>query len=108
MEEEEKKWGDPAKVAEAVRATLPDWADGAVVVAKSICGEDCDVYYYAYPVKRSQRGSGYYYSPEWRVLKVGVPDRFLERLVDHVVTRDGKIVKVQKTESSGRYVALTV
>jgi hypothetical protein len=68
MEEEEKKWGDPQKVVEAIKAALPDWADGAVVVAKRVCGEDCDVYYYAYPVKRSSRGPGYYYSPEWRVL----------------------------------------
>ena len=108
MEEEEKRWGDPAKVAEAVRAALPDWADGAVVAAKSICGEDCDVYYYVYPVKRSQRGPSYYYSPEWRTLQVQVPDRFLEKLADHVVLRDGKIVKVQKAESSGKYVTLTV
>jgi len=108
MEEEEKKWGDPAKVAEAVKAVLPDWADGAVVVAKSICGEDCDVYYYVYPVKRSSRGAGYYYSPEWCTLQVQVPDRFLEKLADHVVLRDGKIVKVQKAESSGRYVVLAV
>jgi hypothetical protein len=71
-------------------------------------GQDCDVYYYVYPVKRSQRGPSYYYSPEWRTLQVQVPDRFLEKLADHVVLRDGKIVKVQKAESSGKYVTLTV
>jgi hypothetical protein len=106
MEEEEKKWGDPAKVAEAIRAALPQWADGAVVVAKSICGEDCDVYYNVHPIKRSQRGSGYYYSPEWRTLQIQVPDRFLEKLADHVVLRDGRILKVQRTEGSGKYVTL--
>ena len=106
MEEEEKKWGDPARVAEAIRAALPDWADGAVVVAKSVCGEDCDVYHLAYPIKRSQRGSGFYYSPEWRALQIQVPDRFLEKLADCVVLRDGRILKVQRTEGSGKYVAL--
>ncbi len=104
--EEEEKWGDPAKVAEAIRAALPDWAVGAVVVAKRVCGEDCDVYYYAYPIKRSSRGPGYYYSPEWRTLQIQVPDRFLERFADYVILRDGKIIKVQKAESSGRYVTL--
>ena len=107
-EEEEKRWGDPARVAEAIRAALPDWADGAVVVAKSICGEDCDVYYSVYPVKRSNRGSGYYYSPGWRILKINVPDRFLEKFVDHIVLRNGKALKIQKTESSERYVTLTI
>jgi hypothetical protein len=104
--EEEDKWGDPAKVAEAIRAALPDWADGAVVVAKSVCGEDCDVYYYVYPIKRSQRGGGFYYSSEWRTLKVGVPDRFLEKLVDHVVLRDGRTVKVRQEKNGGKYVTL--
>ncbi len=106
MEEEEKKWGDPAKVVEAIRAALPDWAVGAVIIAKRVCGEDCDVYYYVYPIKQSQRGPGYYYSPEWRTLQIQVPDRYLEKLADHVVTRDGRISKVQRTESSGKYVTL--
>jgi len=107
MEEEERRWGDPAKVVEAIRAALPTWADGAVVVAKSICGEDCDVYYYVYPVKWSQRG-GYYYSPEWRTLNIGIPDRFLERFADYVVLKNGETLKVKKTEGSGKYVTLTV
>jgi len=104
MEEKEKKWRDPAKVVEAIKAALPDWADGAVIVTRSIYG----VYYYAHPVKRSRHGSGYYYSPEWRALNISVPDRFLERLADHVVMRNGKVLKVQKAETSGRHVALTV
>jgi hypothetical protein len=108
IEEEEKKWGDPQKVVEAIKTALPDWADGAVVVAKRICSEDCDIAYYAYPVKRSSRGPGYYYSPEWRVLRIGVPDRFLEKLADCIVTRDGKVIKVQRTEGSGKYVTITV
>jgi Ni/Co efflux regulator RcnB len=108
MEEEERKWGNPAKVAEAIKAALPQWADGAVVVAKSVSGEDRDVYYNVYPIKRSQRGSGYYYSPEWRRLQIQVPDRYMEKLADHIILRDGRVVKVQKAESSGRYVALAV
>jgi hypothetical protein len=108
MEEEERKWGDPAKVVEAIKAALPQWADGAVVVAKSVCGEDCDVYYYVYPVKRSQRGPGYYYSTEWRTLNIDVPDRFLEKLADHVVLKNGETLKVKKKEVSGRYISLTV
>jgi hypothetical protein len=107
-EEEEKRWGGPAKAAEAIRAALPGWADGAVITAKSICGEDCDVDYYAYPVKRSSRGPGYYYSPEWRAITIGIPNRFLEKLADHVILKDGKILKVQKAESSGKYITLTV
>jgi len=108
MEEEERRWGDPAKVVEAIKAAVPQWADGAVVVAKSVCGEDCDVYYIVYPVKRSQRGPGYYYSQEWRTLKVEVPDRFLEKFADYVVLKNGETFKVQKAESSGRYISLTV
>jgi len=108
MEEEEKKWGDPAKVADAIRAALPTWADGAAITAKSICGEDCDVYYYVYPVKRSQRGPGYYYSTEWRALNIGIPDRFLEKLADHVVLKNGETLKVKKTESLRKYVTLVV
>ena len=107
MEEEEKKWGDPAKVVEAIKAALPDWADGAVIVAKSVCGEDCNVYYYIYPAKRSNRDSGYYYSPEWRTLKIDVPDRFLEKLADTIILRDGKTVKIKQEKNGyGKYVAL--
>jgi hypothetical protein len=106
MEEEEKKWGDPQKVVEAIKAALPEWADGAVIIAKRVCGEDCDIYYYAYPIKRSGRSPGYYYSPEWRTLKVGVPDRFLEKFADSIVTRDGSVIKAQRTEGSGKYVTL--
>jgi hypothetical protein len=105
--EEEKKWGDPAKIVETIKAALPDWADGAVIVAKSVCDEDCNVYYYVYPAKRSNRGDGYYYSPEWRTLKIDVPDRFLEKLADHVVLRDGKTVKIKQEKNGyGKYVAL--
>jgi hypothetical protein len=105
--EEEKKWSNPAKVIEAIKAALPQWADGAFIFAKSVCGEDCDVYYYVYPVKRSNRGDGYYYSPEWRMLNVGVPDRFLEKYADHIILRDGKSLKV-KHEKNGasKYVTL--
>ena len=105
--EEEKKWGDQQKVIDAIRRALPDWADGAIVVSKSVCGEDCNVYYNVYPVKRSQRDSGYYYSPEWRVLQVQVPDRFLEKFADCVITRNGDIVKI-KQEKNGysKYVTL--
>jgi hypothetical protein len=104
--EEEEKWGDPAKVVDAIRAALPDWADGAVVVAKSVCGEDCDVYYDVYPIKRSQRG-GFYYSSEWRQLKLEVPDRFLAKLADTVVLRNGKTVKVKSQKNGGKYITLT-
>jgi endogenous inhibitor of DNA gyrase (YacG/DUF329 family) len=104
--EQEEKWRDPQKVIEVIRKALPDWADGAVVVAKSVCGEDCNIYYNMYPVKRSNRGSGYYYSPEWRVLNTDVPDRFLERFVDHIILRDGKVVKVRQEKNGGKYVAL--
>jgi hypothetical protein len=104
--EQEEKWGDPQKVVEAIRKALPDWADGAVVVAKSVCGEDCDVYYYTYPTKRSSRGDGYYYSPEWRTLNTGVPDRFLEKFADCVITRIGDIVKVKQEKNGGKYVTL--
>jgi hypothetical protein len=104
--EQEEKWRDPLKVIEAIRKALPDWADGAVVVAKSVCGEDCDIYYNVYPVKRSNRGSGYYYSPEWRTLKVGAPDRFLEKFADCVITHSD-VVKVKQEKNGGsRYIAL--
>jgi hypothetical protein len=106
VEEEERRWGDPQKVVEAIKAALPDWADGAVIVARRVCGEDCDVYYYAHPVKRSSRNAGYYYSPEWRTLRLAVPDRFLEKFADCIVTRDGSVIKVQRTEGSGKYVTL--
>lgn len=59
-------------------------------------------------MKRSQRGPGYYYSQEWRTLKVEVPDRFLEKLADHIVLKNGETLKVKKTEDSGRYISLTV
>jgi thiamine pyrophosphate-dependent acetolactate synthase large subunit-like protein len=106
MEEEEKKRNDPSKIIEAVKAALPEWADGAVIVAKRVCSEDCDVYYLAYPVKRSSRNARYYYSPEWRTLRLAVPDRFLEKFADCIVTRDGSVIKVQRTEGSGKYVTL--
>jgi len=105
--EEEKKWSDPAKIVETVKAALPDWADGAVIVTKSVCDEDCNVYYYVYPVKRSSRDDGYYYSPEWRTLKVDVPDRFLEKFADCVITRSGDVVKVKQEKNGGsRYITL--
>ncbi|MFZ8841172.1 MAG: hypothetical protein ACO2PM_20085 [Pyrobaculum sp.] len=104
--EEEKRWGDPQKVVEAVKAALPSWADGAVVAAKRVCGEDCDVYYLTYPIKRSQRGPGYYYSPEWRPLSTGIPDRYLAKLADYVILRDGRTAKVRRKEGGGRYVEL--
>jgi len=107
MEEEEKKWGDPQKVVDAIKKALPDWADGAFVFAKSVCDEDCDVYYYVYPIKTSKYGDGYYYSPEWHTLNVNVPDRFLEKLADHIVLRDGKTLKVkQQKNGGGKYVTL--
>jgi len=105
--EEEQRWGDPAKVAEAIRAALPEWADGAVVLAKSVCDEDCDVYYYVYPVKRSKRAGEYYTSREWRQVHVEVPDRFLEKLAGHVITRDGS-VKVREEKEAGKYLNLRV
>ena len=105
--EEERKWGDPAKVIDAIKKSLPDWADGVIVVSKSVCGEDCDVYYDVYPVKRSNRGSGYYYSPEWRKLQVQVPDRFLEKFADCVITRNGDVIRVkQEKNGGGKYVTL--
>jgi endogenous inhibitor of DNA gyrase (YacG/DUF329 family) len=103
---EEEKWGDPTKVIEAIKAALPEWADGAVVISKSVCVEDCDVYYYVYPAKKSQRDDSYYYSPEWRILKVGVPDRFLEKLADHIILKNGKTVKVKQHKNGGKYVTL--
>ncbi|MFP3168801.1 MAG: hypothetical protein RXR01_06805 [Thermoproteus sp.] len=107
--EEEEKWGDPAKVAEAIRAALPEWADGAVVLAKSVCDEDCDVYYYVYPVKRSTKRAGEYYtSREWRQLKLEVPDRFLEKLAGYVIARDGSAVKVKEEKEAGKYLNLRV
>jgi hypothetical protein len=105
--EEEQRWGDPARVVEAILAACPDWADGAVVVAKSVCGEDCDVYYDVYPIKRSQRGDGFYYSSEWRQLKLEVPDRFLAKLANTVVLRNGKTVKVKSQKNGGKYITLT-
>ena len=106
--EEEQRWGDPAKVAEAIRAALPDWADGAVVLAKSVCDEDCDVYYYVYPVKRSAKRTGEYYtSREWRQLRVEVPDRFLEKLAGHIITKDA-VVKVKEEKEAGKYLNLRV
>jgi hypothetical protein len=107
--EEEQRWGDPAKVIEAIRAALPDWADGAVVMAKSVCGEDCDVYYYVYPVKRSSKRAGEYYTSHmWRQLKLEVPDRFLEKLADHMITRDGSAVKIREEKEAGKYLNLRV
>jgi hypothetical protein len=107
QKEEEKKWSDPARVVEVIKAALPDWADGAIVVTKSVCDEDCSVYYYVYPVKRSNRGDGYYYSPEWRTLKTNVPDRFLEKLADTIVLKDGKTIRVRQGKNSGgKYIAL--
>jgi endogenous inhibitor of DNA gyrase (YacG/DUF329 family) len=106
-EEEEKKWSDPQRVIDAVRKALPEWADGAVVVSKSVCHEDCDVYYSVYPAKRSNRGDGYYYSPEWRTLAVGIPDRFLEKFVDHIILRDGRTLKFKQEKNGGsKYVTL--
>jgi hypothetical protein len=107
--EEEQKWGDPRKVIDAILKALPQWADGAVIVARRVGGlEDADVVYEVYPVKRSQRGSGYYYSREWRTLKAGVPERFLERLADTIVLRDGSTVAVKSKKQSGysKYVTL--
>jgi len=106
--EEEQRWGDPAKVAEAIRAALPDWADGAVVLAKSVCDEDCDVYYYVYPIKRSSKRAGEYYtSREWRQVRVEVPDRFLEKLAGHIITKDA-MVKVKEEKEAGKYLNLRV
>ena len=105
--EEEKKWSGPQKVVETIKAALPQWADGAVVVSKSACYEDCDIYYSIYPVKRSQRGDGYYYSPEWRTIRTEVPDRFLEKFADCVILRDGRILKAkQQKNGGGKYVTL--
>jgi endogenous inhibitor of DNA gyrase (YacG/DUF329 family) len=107
--EEEQRWGDPARVIDAIRKAMPDWADGAVVIARRVGGfEDADVAYEVYPVKRSQRGGGYYYSPGWRALSTGVPERFLERLADTVILRNGTIVEVKnkRQNGSGKYVTL--
>lgn len=101
--EEEKKWGDPQKAVETIKVALPEWADGAVVVAKRVCSEDCDVCY-AYPVERSSCGAGYYYSPEWRTLRLDVPNCFLEKLADHIILRDGRVLKAQRIDGSGKYV----
>jgi hypothetical protein len=104
--EQEEKWREQ-DVVEAIRKALPDWADGAYVLAKSVCDEDCDVYYYVYPVKRSNRSASYYYSPEWRTLNTGVPERFLEKFADCVITRNGDIVKVKQEKNGGsKYVTL--
>jgi endogenous inhibitor of DNA gyrase (YacG/DUF329 family) len=105
--EEEEKWDNPQRVIDAIKRALPEWADGAVVVAKSVCGEDCDVYHAVYPVKRSKYGDGYYYSPEWKTLNVGVPDRFLEKFEDYTMLRDGKTLKVKQGKNgSDKYVTL--
>jgi hypothetical protein len=107
--EEEQKWGDPGKVIEAIIKALPEWADGAVVIARVIRGEeDADVAYEVYPVKKSQRGGGYYYSQGWRTLSTGVPERFLEKLVDRVILKGGKVLEVKNKKQNGhsKYVTL--
>jgi hypothetical protein len=105
--EVEEKWGNPQKVIDAIRKALPEWADGAVVVARSVCSEDCDVYYSIYPVKCSKYGDGYYYSPEWRMLTPGVPDRFLEKFADCVLLKDGKTLRVKQVKNGGsKYITL--
>jgi hypothetical protein len=109
QKEEERKWGDPRKVIDAIIKAIPQWADGAAVIARAVGGlEDRDVVYEVYPVKRSQRGSGYYYSPGWRALSTGVPERFLERLADRVILRDGKVLEIKNKKQSGysKYVTL--
>ena len=79
-----------------------------IVVARIIRGEeDADVAIDVYPVKRSQRGGGYYYSPQWRALSVGVPERLLEKLADTVILRDGRTLKIKKKQNGrGKYVTL--
>jgi hypothetical protein len=80
-----------------------------VVLAKSVCDEDCDVYYYVYPIKRSSKRAGEYYtSREWRQVRVEVPDRFLEKLAGHIVTKDAVVVKVKEEKEAGKYLNLRV
>jgi hypothetical protein len=107
-EEEEKKWSDPKAVVETVVASLPDWADGAYVKQKAVWGEDADVITYVMPVKRSQRGSGYYTSDSWRHIYADVPDKFLEPLVGKVITKNGETVRVREKRNGGKYVNLEV
>jgi len=96
QKEGEQKW-DESRVIDAVRRAIPHWADGAVVAGGEV-----------YPVKKSQRGNGYYYSPQWRVLSIGVPEKVLEKFVDTIILKDGKTVKIKNRKQGGhsKYVTL--
>jgi hypothetical protein len=102
--EKSKEWSANEAI-EAIKAAIPSWADGAVVVVKSCYEDACD--YYVYPVKKSQYGDYYYYSPNWRTLAVRIPSRILEKLVDHVILKNGKVVKAKvNKKSSAKYVTI--
>jgi hypothetical protein len=77
---EQKFGGDPVK---EILEKLPKWADGAVITKK---GGDM----VALPIKRStKKENAYYASVSWRPLEVSG----IEELMNHVITKDGKVVK---------------
>jgi hypothetical protein len=107
-EEEKKKWGDPNEVAKEIVSKLPEWADGAYVKQKAIWGEDADIITYVLPVKRSQRGSGFYTSESWNRVTVSIKSQYLEPLAGEVILRDGTRVKVRENppKNGGKYIDL--
>jgi len=61
---------------------LPKWSHGAVVIKK-------DGGIAVLPVKRSTKKDGFYASVTWKPLNISG----IESLINHVITKDGKIIK---------------
>jgi hypothetical protein len=59
------------------------------------------------PVKKSQRGNGYYTSESWRTISIDIPEKFLDSFVGKVITKNG-IMKVKEKKNGGKYVELEV
>jgi hypothetical protein len=108
-EEEKRKWSDPNEVAKEIISKLPEWADGAYVKQKAVWGgEDAAIIVYVLPIKRSQRGSGFYTSESWNRVNVGIKSKYLEPLAGEVILRDGTHMKVREIppKNGGKYIDL--
>lgn len=105
-EEKEKKRIEEKRRRLLSRLRKPDWADGIVIDCEVCRGlEDCDVFWRAYPIKKSKYNNGeYYYSPTWK--PVSESDE-LEALGE-VVIIDGKTMEYEKVKENGKYVTIKI
>lgn len=101
-EEELRKKEEARKIKKMAKNLLkrkPSWADGVYVHTEVYRGEDADVFFIAYPVKKSKYGRNkenrYYCKPKWRPVTKGYS---LEPLADTLILPEG-VFEAEATES---------